>query len=114
MKKSIEVFVRETDEKREEAKNKAEEDAEADNQGWVTVSSKSRKKSTLGAGKSEKVKARMKARDAKRRKNRELRNFYKFQIKDTKLKKLQDLRDRFEADQEKQKKLISERKFKPS
>merc|ERR1719219_2658903 len=68
LKTSIEEFVHETDTKREETKNKAEEEAEPDDDGWVTVSKKSRKKSTLGAGKSEKIKARMKARAAKKQK----------------------------------------------
>ena len=67
----------------------------------------------MGAGKSDKVKARLKAREAKKRKNRELRNFYKVQVKEGKLQKLQELRDKFESDKEKQRKLISERKFKP-
>ena len=114
LKTSIEEFVREVDEKREEAKNKAEEEAEPDDDGWVTISRKSKKKSTLGAGRSEKVKARLKAREAKKRKNRELRNFYKFQLKETKLKKLSDLREKFEADKERQRKMIADRKFKPS
>ena len=70
--------------------------------------------STLGAGRSEKVKARLKAREAKKRKNRELRNFYKFQLKETKLKKLSDLREKFEADKERQRKMIADRKFKPA
>ena len=113
LKSSIEAFVKATDSKRDDIKNKAEEEAEPDDDGWVTVSKKSKKKSTLGAGKSEKIKARMKARAAKKQKNKELRNFYKFQMKETKLKKLQELRDKFEADKEKQKKLISERKFRP-
>ena len=112
LKKSIENFVQDIDEKRQEARDKAEEDAEADDDGWVTVSNKSKKKSTLGAGKSDKVKARLKAREAKKRKNRELRNFYKVQVKEGKLQKLQELRDKFESDKEKQRKLISERKFK--
>ena len=114
LKTSIEEFVREVDEKREEAKNKAEEEAEPDDDGWVTISRKSKKKSTLGAGRSEKVKARLKAREAKKRKNRELRSFYKFQLKETKLKKLSDLREKFEADKERQRKMIADRKFKPS
>ena len=70
--------------------------------------------STLGAGRSEKVKARLKAREAKKRKNRELRNFYKFQLKETKFKKLSDLREKFEADKERQRKMIADRKFKPA
>ena len=70
--------------------------------------------STLGAGRSEKVKARLKAREAKKRKNRELRNFYKFQLKETKLKKLSDLREKFEADKDRQRKMIADRKFKPA
>ena len=48
LKKSIEDFVHEMDEKREETKSKAEEEAEPDDDGWVTISRKSKKKSTLG------------------------------------------------------------------
>merc|ERR1712001_171026 len=114
LKKSIEDFVHEMDGKREETKSKAEEEAEPDDDGWVTISRKSKKKSTLGAGRSEKVKARLKAREAKKRKNRELRNFYKFQLKETKLKKLSDLREKFEVDKERQRKMIADRKFRPS
>ena len=102
------------DEKREDVKSKAEEEAEPDDEGWVTISRNSKKKSTIGAGRSEKVKARLKAREAKKRKNRELRNFYKFQLKETKLKKLSDLREKFEVDKERQRKMIADRKFRPS
>ena len=102
------------DEKREDTKSKAEEEAEPDDEGWVTISRNSKKKSTIGAGRSEKVKARLKAREAKKRKNRELRNFYKFQLKETKLKKLSDLREKFEVDKERQRKMIADRKFRPS
>ena len=102
------------DDKREDAKSKAEEEAEPDDEGWVTISRNSKKKSTIGAGRSEKVKARLKAREAKKRKNRELRNFYKFQLKETKLKKLSDLREKFEVDKERQRKMIADRKFRPA
>ena len=114
LKKSIETFVQEMDDKREDAKSKAEEEAEPDDEGWVTISRNSKKKSTIGAGRSEKVKARLKAREAKKRKNRELRNFYKFQLKETKLKKLSDLREKFEVDKERQRKMIADRKFRPA
>eukprot|EP00093_Oithona_nana_P008782 08782.XXX_378949_378047_1 [CDS] Oithona nana genome sequencing. len=113
LKNAIETFVQQIDDKREEARNKAEEEAEADDDGWVTVSTKSKKRSTIGAGKSDKVKARLKAKEAKKRKNKELRNFYKFQVKEGKLEKLQELRDKFEGAKEKQRKMITERRFKP-
>jgi len=112
LKNAIETFVQQIDDKREEARNKAEEEAEADDEGWVTVSTKSKKRSTIGAGKSDKVKARLKAKEAKKRKNKELRNFYKFQVKEGKLEKLQELRDKFEGAKEKQRKMITERRFK--
>merc|ERR1712029_129052 len=109
LKSAIETFVQQIDDKREEARNKAE----ADDDGWVTVSTKSKKRSTIGAGKSDKVKARLKAKEAKKRKNKELRNFYKFQVKEGKLEKLKELRDKFEGAKEKQRKMITERRFKP-
>lgn len=114
LKRAIESYVHETDTMREDAQLKAEEEAEPDEDGWVTISRKSKKKSTIGAGKSEKVKARLKAKDTKKRKNKELRNFYKFQLKEGKLKKLHDLKEKFEVDKERQRKMVADRKFRPT
>ncbi len=115
LKAEIDTYIKNMDEKADEVKRKAEEEAEPDDDGWVTISRKSKKKSTIGAGRSEKVRARMKAREAKKKRNLELRKFYKFQLKETKLKKLDELRERFQAHRKVQEKTMpSDRKFKPS
>jgi ribosomal RNA-processing protein 7 len=49
----------------------------------------------------------------KKRKRKELDNFYKFQMRDAKLQRIEDLKSKFEGDKEKQLKMKQERKFKP-
>jgi ribosomal RNA-processing protein 7 len=49
----------------------------------------------------------------RKRKSKELANFYKFQMKEEKLKRIDDLKSKFEADKQKQLKMKQDRKFKP-
>ena len=66
---------------REAAKAKAAAEAEPDEGGWVTVSRHSgkAKRKPLGLG-TKTGQAKIKARDAKRRKRKEMLDFYKFQV----------------------------------
>nr|ACO11268.1 Gastric cancer antigen Zg14 homolog [Caligus rogercresseyi] len=84
--------------------------AEEDEDGWVTVSRTSSKKPVVSKNASTKIKA----REQRKRKRKELENFYKFQVKESKIKKLEELRTKFEADKQKQILLKGERKFKPT
>lgn len=49
----------------------------------------------------------------KRKKERELQNFYRFQLKEARKEEIADLRRRFDQDKEKVKALRGKRKFKP-
>lgn len=51
--------------------------------------------------------------NARKRKKTELVDFYRFQMKETKMKQLQELRRKFEVDKEKIQKMKLARKFKP-
>lgn len=48
-----------------------------------------------------------------KRKNKELQNFYRHQIREEKREKLITLRKKFEEDKQKIAKMIAQRKFKP-
>lgn len=54
-----------------------------------------------------------KQRPRKQKKSTELKNFYRFQIRDDKMKQLDVLRKKFEEDKERVAKMKENRKFKP-
>lgn len=111
LKAEIKDFTDSFDKEKDNAVKKAEEEAEPDEDGWVTVSRHTSKKPVVG--RSEKVQMRLKAAAEKKRKRKELDNFYKFQMKDAKLKRIEDLKSKFETDKQKQIKMKQDRKFKP-
>ena len=90
-------------------KRKADEEAEADDEGWVTVSRHASNIRKPVGNITAKGQAKVKAREVKRRKKMELMNFYKFQMKDEKLDRIKDLKEKFEADKEKQLKMQQDR-----
>ena len=49
----------------------------------------------------------------RKRKRKELENFYRHQAKESKLRRLSDLKEKFEADKKRQLQMKQERKFKP-
>jgi len=107
---NIKAFVAQMDAAREAAKAKAAAEAEPDEGGWVTVSRHSgkAKRKPLGLG-TKTGQAKIKARDAKRRKRKEMLDFYKFQTKEEKLDRLKELKSKFEEDKQKQIKLKQDR-----
>ena len=87
-----------------------------DDDGWITVSRHTSKKGKPLGNLSAKGQAKIKAKDVKRRKRKELMNFYKFQTREKKLDRLNELKERFEADKLKQAKMKQDRqdrKFRP-
>ena len=97
---------------------KADEDAklketseEADEDGWVTVTSKSKKSARKPNNNNNSDRSRAKAKAVG--KNKELLNFYKFQKKEKKEDLIQNLRDKFEEDKKRVASMKAERKFKP-
>lgn len=89
---------------------KLKEMGEEDEEGWVTVTSKS-KKGAKKRGNNNSDKARAKSKAAA--KNKELLNFYKFQKTEKKEDLIQNLREKFEEDKKRVASMRAERKFKP-
>jgi ribosomal RNA-processing protein 7 len=111
LKEEIKEFTDEFDRAKDAVVTQAEEEAEQDDDGWVTISRHTSKKPV--GGRSEKAQARLKIIAEKKRKRKELDNFYKFQMRDAKLARIDDLKNRFESDKQKQIKMKQDRKFKP-
>jgi len=109
--KDLDDYMIEYDAKKEEEIAELKEMGEvADDDGWVTVTSKSKK----GAKKpknNETAKSRAKAKAIGQKK--ELLNFYKFQKKEKKEDLIQNLREKFEEDKKRVSLMRAERKFKP-
>lgn len=117
---AIEEYIKEhdrlKDEEKEKAKAMVEKQEAGDDDGWITVSRHASKKGRPVGNLSAKGQAKIKAKDAKRRNRKELLNFYKFQTREKKLDRLNELKERFEADKQKQAKMKQDRqdrKFKP-
>ncbi|XP_063221180.1 ribosomal RNA-processing protein 7 homolog A [Bacillus rossius redtenbacheri] len=83
---------------------------EEDNEGWVTVTKRGRKP---GFARKESVGRQILAKEKKKRSKKELQNFYTFQIKESKMKHIIALRQKFEEDKKKIIALKQSRRFKP-
>jgi len=106
---NVKTYVDQMDKAREELRKKAAQEAEPDDEGWVTVSRHSGKSRKPLGGATKKGQAKIKARDAKRKKRKELMDFYKFQTKEEKIDRLNELKERFEVDRQKQLKMKQDR-----
>lgn len=107
----IEKGVAELDAAQEAEANQGKALGETDDDGWITVSRHAQRK-PVGLN-TEKAQKKVKAREAKKRKRKELENFYKFQVKESKLRRLEELREKFREDKRKQNAMKVQRKFKP-
>ena len=108
----VEAGVARLDAVKEKEIHDAEEKFEdADEDGWVTVSRHTSKKPV--GKRAEKVQAKVKAKENRKRKRKELEHFYKTQVKESKLRKLDELKAKFEQDKQKQLEMKRDRKFKP-
>uniref|UniRef100_T1JBL4 RRM domain-containing protein n=1 Tax=Strigamia maritima TaxID=126957 RepID=T1JBL4_STRMM len=83
---------------------------EPDDEGWVTVSSRGKKK---GFARTETNVEKINKKETKKRGQRELLNFYTFQIRDAKRDHIAELMKNFEEDKKKIALLRASRKFKP-
>lgn len=88
---------------RDMLENEIQKSKESDENGWITVA---KRKRTVEEKESKVTKT-------KKKKKTELKNFYTFQIKDSKMKNIINLRKKFEEDKEKLEALKKSRKFKP-
>jgi len=113
MASQIEAAVKEIDRKKTEEIKKAEEEAVEDEEGWVTVSRHTHAKRKPVGNATKSGQKKILAKEAKKRKRKELEHFYKFQLKESKLQRLSELKEKFQKDKEKQASMKQERKFKP-
>lgn len=108
LQEKIDDFMRIYDlsEKQEREAGKTQEDDD----GWVTVGSQGR---NSGFQQTESVINKLETKIAKSKKDKELKNFYTFQIRENKMKKIVDLRNKFEEDKKKIEIMKQTRRFKP-
>lgn len=108
LQEKIDDFMRIYDltEKKERQSGRTQEDDD----GWVTVGSQGR---NSGFQQTESVINKLETKIAKSKKDKELKNFYTFQIRETKMKKIVDLRNKFEEDKKRIEVMKQTRRFKP-
>lgn len=110
LQKEINEFMATYDKNQEEEKKQEQTAGEQDDDGWITVTKHGR---NPGLSRKEVVEQKIKNKIEQSRKKKELRNFYTFQIRESKMKHLAGLRQKFEEDKKKINALKEARKFKP-
>ncbi|CAB3385804.1 Hypothetical predicted protein [Cloeon dipterum] len=107
----IDDFMRKFDEKAKgEAGNLKESEGQADEDGWIKVTKKGRKP---GLARKESVEQRVLQKESKKKAKKELLNFYTFQIRESKMNHLAELRHKFEEDKKRIAQLRQSRRFRP-
>ncbi|XP_014673831.1 PREDICTED: ribosomal RNA-processing protein 7 homolog A-like [Priapulus caudatus] len=107
----VDEYIAEYDKKiKEEKKREKDSVGQADDEGWVTVVRHGKKP---GLARTEAFNKRIAQRERKKRQKQELKNFYAFQIRDSKREHLAQLRQKFDEDKKKISAMKSQRKFKP-
>ncbi|XP_011184303.1 ribosomal RNA-processing protein 7 homolog A [Zeugodacus cucurbitae] len=96
--------------KREKEAIEAAKNSEADADGWVTVGKQGR---NAGFEQKESVVGRLEEKIVRGKKKKELENFYTFQIRESKMKNIVELRKKFEEDKQKIEALKKTRRFRP-
>ncbi|EDW03041.1 ribosomal RNA-processing protein 7 homolog A [Drosophila grimshawi] len=96
--------------KSERAALAAAKASEADPNGWVTVGKEGR---NAGFEQKESVIGRIESKMQKDKKTKELKNFYTFQIRESKMQNIVELRQKYEEDKRKIELLKQSRRFRP-
>ncbi|XP_064553618.1 ribosomal RNA-processing protein 7 homolog A [Drosophila montana] len=107
--KEINAYMADYD-KRERAALAAAKTSEADPDGWVTVGKDGR---NAGFEQKESVIGRIESKLTKDKKTKELKNFYTFQIRESKMQSIVELRQKYEEDKQKIELLKKSRRFRP-
>lgn len=94
----------------EHIKKMKEKSNDADGEGWTLVTKRGR---NPGLSRKEAVEVKLKTKIAIKRKRKELQNFYRFQIKESKMQHLINLKKQLEQDKKKISALKQNRRFKP-
>lgn len=108
---NIDEFMTGYDERvKKAAEQEKVNDGVADEDGWITVTRTGKYK---GVPRTEVEEERTKAKERKKGRQKELLNFYTFQIRETKRERIADLRKKFEEDKQKIATLKTSRRFRP-
>ncbi|CAG4963155.1 unnamed protein product [Colias eurytheme] len=110
LKESIEKFMQKYDEKVKKELDEEKKLEQEDEDGWVTVTKRGKVQSFA---RTEKVENKIMAKEEKSKKKKELKNFYTFQIRESKMKHIVSLRQKFEEDKRKIAQIKQSRRFKP-
>ncbi|KAM4021710.1 ribosomal RNA-processing protein 7 homolog A isoform 2-T2 [Anomaloglossus baeobatrachus] len=107
----IDTYMQEYDEKVTTKEDKAKEkEGVPDEDGWITVTRKGRRP---GIARTEAINLRLTEKEKKKRAQKELLNFYAWQIRNKKKEHLAELRKKFEEDKQKIALMRAQRKFRP-
>lgn len=96
--------------KRERAATEAAKSGESDADGWVTVGNEGR---NAGFKQKASLIGRLEQKVPTENKSKELKNFYTFQIRESKMQNIMEIRKKFEEDKRKIELLKQSRRFKP-
>ncbi|OWR41461.1 putative rRNA processing protein RRP7 [Danaus plexippus plexippus] len=110
LKSKIESFMQDYDKKMASQQEQEKELEKEDDEGWVTVTKGGKIQSFA---RTEKVKNKIMEKEEKNKKRKELKNFYTFQIRESKMKHIVSLRQKFEEDKKKIAQIKQSRRFKP-
>ncbi|KAL1128848.1 hypothetical protein AAG570_013382, partial [Ranatra chinensis] len=106
----INLYMEDYDRKIEEEETRMKQALEPDEEGWITVTKKGRKP---GFARKESLGKKIMAKEKLKRSKKQLMNFYRFQIRESKMNHLMSLREKFEEDKKKIARMKQTRKFKP-
>ncbi|KAM3958551.1 ribosomal RNA-processing protein 7 homolog A [Aphomia sociella] len=110
LKEKVEEFMKHHDKETDISEAKEKELEQEDDEGWITVTKKGKVQSFA---RTEKVENKIMAKEEKNKKRKELKNFYTFQIRESKMKHIVSLRQKFEEDKKKIAQIKQSRRFKP-
>lgn len=111
LKENIEKFMKQHDKETKEKEIKEKKLEEEDEEGWVTVT---RRGKVENFARTDKVSNKIMGKEQKALKEKlQLKNFYTFQIRESKMKHIVALRQKFEEDKKKIAQIKQSRRFKP-
>lgn len=106
----IDEFMKQHDQETVLAEEKEKQTEQEDDEGWITVTKGGKVQSIA---RSDKVEKKIMEKEEKGKKRLELKNFYTFQIRESKMKHIVALRQKFEEDKKKIAQIKQSRRFKP-
>ncbi|KAL4719168.1 hypothetical protein ACJJTC_017592 [Scirpophaga incertulas] len=110
LKERVEAFMKKHDEETKKLEKQEKQLEEEDEDGWITVTKRGKVQSFA---RSDKVENKIMAKEEKKKERKELKNFYTFQIRESKMKHIVALRQKFEEDKKKIAYIKQSRRFKP-